>query len=141
MDTVKESIMTTHSFTLHITDESDASTISEVENRAFEYRKEADLMASLLEDESACPKLSLLHRHQGKATGHILFTQATFKGANEGPLMHILAPLAVIPEYQGMGGGIADTHRPGALEVDGKSAGFCTRPCYLLPTPWIHTLC
>ncbi|EAA5616308.1 N-acetyltransferase [Salmonella enterica] len=97
--------MTTHSFTLHITDESDASTISEVETRAFGYRKEADLVASLLEDESACPNLSLLARHQGKAVGHILFTRATFKGANEGPLMHILAPLAVIPEYQGMGVG------------------------------------
>ncbi len=37
--------------------------------------------------------------------------------------MHILAPLAVTPECQGMGG-IADTHGPRALEADGKSEGF-----------------
>ena len=97
--------MTTRNFTFHITDESDASDILEVETRAFGYSKEADLVASLLEDESAHPTLSLLARHQGKAIGHILFTRATFKSTADAPLMHILAPLAVIPEYQGMGVG------------------------------------
>lgn len=97
--------MTTHNFTFHITDERDASDIREVETRAFGYGKEAELVASLLEDESARPTLSLLARHEGKAVGHILFTRATFKGEMESPLMHILAPLAVIPEYQGRGVG------------------------------------
>lgn len=97
--------MTAHHFTFHITDESDASDIREVETRAFGFSKEADLTASLLEDESARPALSLLARHEGKAVGHILFTRATFKGEMDSPLMHILAPLAVIPEYQGMGVG------------------------------------
>lgn len=93
--------MTAHHFTFQITDESDASDIREVETRAFGFSKEADLTASLLEDESARPALSLLARHEGKAVGHILFTRATFKGEMDSPLMHILAPLAVIPEYQG----------------------------------------
>ena len=97
--------MTTRNFTFHITDESDASDIREVETRAFGYSKEADLVAALLKDESARPTLSLLARHEGKAVGHILFTRATFKGEMESPLMHILAPLAVIPEYQGRGVG------------------------------------
>jgi len=79
--------------------------IREVETRAFGFSKEADLVASLLEDESARPALSLLARYEGKAVGHILFTRATFKGEMDSPLMHILAPLAVIPEYQGMGVG------------------------------------
>lgn len=95
--------MTVHHFTFHITDKSDASDIREVETRAFGFSKEADLVASLLEDESARPALSLLARYEGKAVGHILFTRATFKGEMDSPLMHILAPLAVIPEYQGMG--------------------------------------
>ena len=73
--------MTAHHFTFHITDESNASDIREVETRAFGFSKEADLVASLLEDESARPALM------------------------DSPLMHILAPLAVIPEYQGMGVG------------------------------------
>lgn len=97
--------MTTHHFTFHITDQSDASDIREVETRAFGFSKEADLVASLLEDESARPALSLLARHEDKAVGHILFTRATCKDATDVPLMHILAPLAVIPEYQGMGVG------------------------------------
>lgn len=97
--------MTTYSFTFHITDENDANDIRNVETRAFGFCKEADLVASLLEDETARPTLSLLARHQGKAVGHILFTRATFKGAVNSPMMHILAPLAVIPEYQGLGVG------------------------------------
>lgn len=96
--------MTIRNFTFHITDESDASDIREVETRAFGYSKEADLVASLLKDESAHPTLSLLAKHEGNAVGHILFTRATFKGYGIS-LMHILAPLAVIPEYQGRGVG------------------------------------
>ena len=72
--------MTTGNFTFHITDESDTRDIREVETRAFGYSKEACLVASLLEDESARPALSLLARHEGQAIGHILFTRATFKG-------------------------------------------------------------
>jgi len=45
--------MTVHHFTFHITDKSDASDIREVETRAFGFSKEADLVTSLLEDESA----------------------------------------------------------------------------------------
>lgn len=97
--------MTTRNFTFHITDDSDTSNIREVETRAFGFSKEADLVASLLEDESARPTLSLLARHKGKAVGHILFSRVTFKGETDAPLMHLLAPLAVIPEYQGKGVG------------------------------------
>lgn len=52
--------MTAHHVTFHIADESDASDIREVETRAFGFSKEADLVASLLEDKSAHPALSLL---------------------------------------------------------------------------------
>ncbi|AUM33921.1 N-acetyltransferase [Salmonella enterica subsp. enterica] len=95
--------MTIHNVTVHITDKSDDADIRTVETRAFGYNKEADLVAALLKDESACPTLSLLARHEGKAVGHILFTRATFKEGTDIPLMYILAPLAVISEYQGMG--------------------------------------
>ncbi|HBC5608644.1 TPA: N-acetyltransferase [Klebsiella oxytoca] len=97
--------MTNHNFTFHITSERDADDIREVETRAFGFSKEADLVADLLNDESAHPSLSLLAKHNGKAVGHILFTLATFKGESDSPMMHILAPLAVVPEYQGMGVG------------------------------------
>ncbi|EKK5553851.1 N-acetyltransferase [Enterobacter hormaechei] len=117
--------MTAHHFTFYITDESDASDIREVETRAFGFSKEADLVDSLLEDESARPVLSLLARHEGKAVGHILFTRATFKGASDAPLMHILAPQAVIPEYQGMGvGGLLIQNGIEHLRALGSQAVF-----------------
>lgn len=134
--------MTVHHFTFHITDKSDASDIREVETRAFGFSKEADLVASLLEDESARPALSLLARYEGKAVGHILFTRATFKGEMDSPLMHILAPLAVIPEYQGMGVG-GRLIRTGIehLRLMGCQTVFCSRPRHLLPPTWVRTLC
>lgn len=97
--------MTQHHFTIHITTADDAGDIREVETRAFGFEKEANLVAELLADETARPMLSLLAKHDGKAVGHILFTRATFKGRTDAPMMHILAPLAVIPEYQKMGVG------------------------------------
>lgn len=100
----------------------------------------ADLVASFSRDESARPALSLLARYEGKAVGHILFTRATFKGEADSPLMHLLAPLAVIPEYQGMGvgGGLIRTgirH----LRLMGCQT-VCSRPLPVPPT-WVRTLC
>lgn len=134
--------MTVHHFTFHITDKSDASDIREVETRAFGFSKEADLVASLLEDESARPALSLLARYEGKAVGHILFTRATFKGEMDSPLMHILAPLGGHTGIPRDGRGrTVDTHWHRAPEVDGLPDGFCSRPRHLLPPTWVRTLC
>lgn len=116
--------MTAHHFTFQITDESDASDIREVETRAFGFSKEADLTASLLEDESARPALSLLARHEGKAVGHILFTRATFKGEMDSPLMHILAPWQSYRNTRDGRGRTVDTHWHRAPEVDGLPDGF-----------------
>lgn len=78
--------------------------ISEVETRAFGFGKEADLVASLLEDESARPALSLLARYEGKAVGHILFTR-NLQRRNGFTVDAHPRSLAFIPEYQGMGVG------------------------------------
>lgn len=80
--------------------------IMEVEKMAFGYDKEAHLVAELLNDKTAEPIISLLAFSNDEAIGHILFTRATFEGQQEQPMMHILAPLAVKPEYQreGIGG-------------------------------------
>lgn len=84
----------------------DFADIMEVEKTAFGYDKEAELVADLLKDPSAEPRLSLLARYNGKAVGHILFTKVEIEGAAIQPLIHILAPLAVIPDFQkqGIGG-------------------------------------
>lgn len=88
------------------TNTNDFNNIMTVEKQAFSYDKEAKLVAELLADKSAEPMVSLLAFYKDEAIGHILFTRAYFDNQEEQPLMHILAPLAVKPEYQrqGIGG-------------------------------------
>lgn len=85
---------------------SDFNHVMEVEKQAFGYDKEAKLVADLLTDNTALPIVSLLAFHKDEPVGHILFTRAYFSEQEEQPMMHILAPLAIKPEYQrqGIGG-------------------------------------
>lgn len=82
------------------TNTSDLNDIMTVEKQAFGYDKEAQLVAELLADKTAEPIVSLLAFYQGEAVGHILFTRTYFDNQEIQPMMHILAPLAVKPEYQ-----------------------------------------
>ncbi len=88
------------------TNENDFNLIMEVEKQAFGYDKESKLVADLLTDATAKPMVSLLAFHNEEAAGHIFFTRAYFAKQEVQPMMHILAPLAVKPEYQhqGIGG-------------------------------------
>ena len=88
------------------TNTNDFDSIMTVEKQAFGYDKEAQLVADLLADKTAEPMVSLLAFYKGEAVGHILFTRAYFDGQGAQQMMHILAPLAVKPEYQrqGIGG-------------------------------------
>jgi putative acetyltransferase len=88
------------------TNTDDFNEIMTVERQAFGYDKEAKLVAELLADKTAEPVVSLLAFYQDEAIGHILFTRAYFDSPRAQPMMHILAPLAVKPEYQrqGIGG-------------------------------------
>lgn len=83
----------------------DFEAIMEVERSAFGNIKEAKLVSSLLVDKSADPRISLLAFYKKEAIGHILFTKAHISGVQEQPLIHILAPLAVKPDYQKQGVG------------------------------------
>lgn len=105
MKTVLENIV------IKETTPNDFDAIMDVEKRAFGYDKEAQLVAELLQDSSANPLLSLLAFTGDNAIGHILFTRATFQEQETSPLMHILAPLAVVPDYQrqGVGGQLIRT--------------------------------
>ncbi|WP_421750660.1 GNAT family N-acetyltransferase [Croceimicrobium sp.] len=85
----------------------DLANLMRVEELAFGHPKEAQLSADLLKDPSAEPLLSLLAFDKNKAIGHILFTRVYLNTRdNKQVLYHILAPLAIIPEYQkrGIGG-------------------------------------
>ena len=98
--------MNNKNITIRKTNADDFDNIMQVEKLAFGYDKEAKLTAELLSDNTAEPMLSLLAFDNDKAIGHILFTRAYFEEQEVQPMMHILAPLAVIPTYQrqGIGG-------------------------------------
>jgi len=85
--------------------DTDLKDVLSVESAAFGYEKEAELVRDLLGDASAEPIVSLLAFESGIAAGHILFTRAELEP--QAPLsIHILAPLAVVPDFQrrGIGG-------------------------------------
>lgn len=84
----------------------DFDSIMEVEKLAFGCDNEAVLTADLLNDGTANPIVSLLAVYRGEPVGHILFTRAYFSGQKDQGMMHILAPLAVKPDFQrqGIGG-------------------------------------
>ncbi|WP_159520638.1 GNAT family N-acetyltransferase [Sunxiuqinia indica] len=96
--------MKTENIIIKETANKDLTAIFEVESQAFGHDKEARLTEALLGDSTAKPVLSLLAFYNEKAVGHILFTRVYMNEMSENqPLMHILAPLAVIPEYQKKG--------------------------------------
>lgn len=80
----------------------DYADVYAVEAAAFGSDIEAGLVNDLLEDPSAQPSLSLLAYENSQAIGHILFTRV-----NLDPSVNIeaaiLAPLAIVPEYQKQG--------------------------------------
>ena len=89
-----------------------------INRAAFGSNDVADLTRDLLNDPSARPLLSLLAFEDGKAVGHILFTTAHLD-PESGLSVSILAPLAVLPDYQnkGIGGKLVNT----GLEILSKA--------------------
>ncbi len=81
--------------------DTDLDDIIEIHQQAFGNKKEAILTSDLIKDPSAQPVVSLLALDGDKAIGHILFTRAQVEDSDE--LVHILAPLAVIPQSQSQG--------------------------------------
>jgi putative acetyltransferase len=83
----------------------DFQDVLSVEREAFGEDDEANLVAKLLDDQTAKPILSLLAIDKGKAIGHILFTRGQLEPTVDVNIS-ILGPLAVIPSEQrkGVGG-------------------------------------
>ena len=87
---------------IRATTDKDFEAIMEVEREAFGEEDEAKLTADLLNDPTAEPVVSLLAWYKNRAVGHIIFTRV-YLNEQDSLLMHILAPLAVIPEFQKRG--------------------------------------
>lgn len=84
------------------TSTADQDAVIDVERRAFGRDSEAGLTRNLLADPTAEPRLSLIAVETGRPVGHILFTAARIADAPRPVVATILAPLAVVPEAQGL---------------------------------------
>ena len=108
--------------------ESDLDAIYAVHRDAFgpvEGPEIADLVASLLADETAMPYLSLVAESDQGLSGHILFTAANIGSRGHTPVASILAPLGVISESQGQGiGGLLAREGLGLLADRGVELVF-----------------
>ncbi len=86
----------------------DYEAVYSVVKRAFDSAQQADgneqdLVNALRQGDAFIPELSLVAEVDGKIAGHILFTKAA---VGEETVL-ALAPLSVLPEYQGQGIGTA----------------------------------
>ena len=86
--------------------DSDLNDILLIERVAFNCNEEAELVRNILADPSAKPLLSLVAFLDGRPVGHILFSRAQLSN-NPQVKVSILAPLAVIPDFQKQGIGRA----------------------------------
>jgi predicted N-acetyltransferase YhbS len=82
----------------------DREAVWDVETRAFPTDAEARLVRDLEADPTAAPRISLMASDDGMDVGHVLLTKAVVEGAPGVPCL-LLAPLAVIPEFQRRGVG------------------------------------
>ncbi len=95
----------------------DRAAIRTVEEQAFGRTDEADLVDALVAAGDAV--LELVAEQDGRIVGHILFTRLAVKGlaveSGERDIDAVaLAPLAVLPDFQGKGIGsalIVEAHR------------------------------
>ena len=91
--------------------DSDLENVLLVERLAFGSEEEAELVRQLLLDETAKPLVSLLAFENNLAVGHILFTKVYLQNNEVDDSCMILAPLAVIPDFQksGIGSKLIET--------------------------------
>lgn len=89
---------------------SDIEAVAAVNRAAFGSAVEADLAVALMRDAAFVPQLSIAAADDdGALIGHVLFTRAWLARDNDSPEVPLLllAPLAVVPEWQGRGVGTA----------------------------------
>lgn len=82
----------------------DYPAVTQIHRAAFPTQAEADLVQRLREKASPC--ISLAAEHDAVLVGHIFFSPAMLV-ANTTPRLMGLAPVAVLPKWQGQGVGSA----------------------------------
>ncbi|MHB0995638.1 MAG: GNAT family N-acetyltransferase [Elusimicrobiales bacterium] len=77
--------------------------IRKANKKAFKRKEESKLVDAMRESENFIPALSLVAELDGQVVGHILFSAITIKGPEQETPALALAPMCVLPEYQGRG--------------------------------------
>lgn len=95
--------MTPKDIKIRISKVEDFDDIMELQEEAFGRNQEAKLVADILNDKTAEPTLSLIAYYKNMAVGHVLFSRVYIGEVSEQALLHILAPIAIDPEYQKQG--------------------------------------
>jgi len=81
----------------------DISAISMLNDMAFGQESEGDLIVKLRKNKNFIKDLSLVACMGNEIIGHILFSKIVIKNETEEFESLALAPMAVIPEFQGLG--------------------------------------
>ena len=82
---------------------SDCPDISQVNDMAFGRENESLLVEKLRRNPQFVKELSLVALFEGMFVGHILFFPVRLKNENSSHTVLSLGPMAVMPEFQGMG--------------------------------------
>lgn len=91
---------------IRLAEPADAAPINNLMRAAFgaaEGKEIGELVADLLLDVTAEPRFSLVAVHDASVVGHVLFTRADVESPQGRVRGSILAPLAVLPDYQSRG--------------------------------------
>lgn len=80
----------------------DYKSIYEINYQAFKQKNESELIERIRGSKNFVPELSLIAEKNGKIVGHILLSKIKINGEKEYESL-ILAPLAVLPEFQKQG--------------------------------------
>ena len=81
----------------------DYDAIYEINKQAFNGEVEAKLIDTIRDSNNFVSDLSLVALKDNKIVGHILFSQAKIKNKETEKPILILAPIAVLPEFQKQG--------------------------------------
>lgn len=82
---------------------SDYPVISQINDLAFGRENEGELIERLRKKPDFLKDLSLLALFDGQPVGHILFYPITITGKEKQSKVLALAPMSVMPEFQGLG--------------------------------------
>ena len=106
----------------------DAAAVREVHRRAFDGSEEEPFLVELLHRAKAA-SVSLVAVMVSQVVGHILFSPVVVDGRS-GLRMVGLAPVGVLPEYQGKGIGsrlLARDSRPAAMSATGPRSCWASQ--------------